>query len=247
MTTKSTLATGTSLGTPGGDYAALLAELDTFSKAMGGDEGSTDPDADKKIAAAGDEAGAKKVGEEGGSGESGEDDEEEDPFTKSMQVTLPDGTEVEAFDGTAMLKALRADNLALREENAALQSRVTVAEANGDALLKSMNVMLGTMKALQSGGQKQDDVIKSLQADVARIGGQGTGRKAVVSVHDKPAGGAPQPDGISPREFMVKAMAAHGRGHLTAIDIARAESFLGHGLQLPADLVAAVAASEAKA
>lgn len=210
-------------------YEKLLEELETMAKAMPGDEGADDDKIQAAAAAAnpdadgdgendvtGDDLNPEGLGDEG-EGEGGGDDEE--TMGKSFALKLEDGTELEAIDGTELVKSLMA--------------RV---ESNEGTVMKA----LGTAVDLLG---KQGDMIKSLQDEVKKLAGEGRGRKTVVSVSEKPVAGATMAksqgaaDGLSANEFMAKALAAQASGRLTGLDVARAESALNKGLPVPQDVV----------
>lgn len=195
------------------ELSSLSADQETMAKALPADDGK---DEEKIQAAAG----------EGGSDVDAEDADEEDdggdkPMVKSFKFTLEDGTEVDAQDGTELVKSLQ-DRIAATE--------VTMAKALGSAveLIKGHASM-----------------IKSLSDSVKKLGGEGRGRKAVVSVVEKPAPGASpmaksEPAGVSHEVFFAKAMAAQKEGRLSGMDIAMAESCLNRGEVIPQSIVARV-------
>ena len=210
-------------------YEKLLEELETMAKAMPGDDAADDdkiaaaaananPDADGdgENDVTGDDLNPEGLGDEG-EGEGDGDDEE--TMGKSFALKLEDGTELEAIDGTELVKSLMA--------------RV---ESNEGTVMKA----LGTAVDLLG---KQGDMIKSLQDEVKKLAGEGRGRKTVVSVSEKPVAGATMAksqgaaDGLSANEFMAKALAAQASGRLTGLDVARAESALNKGLPVPQDVV----------
>lgn len=210
-------------------YEKLLEELETMAKAMPGDEGADDDKIQAAAAAAnpdadgdgendvtGDDLSPEGLGDEG-EGEGDGDDEE--TMGKSFALKLEDGTELEAIDGTELVKSLMA--------------RV---ESNEGTIMKA----LGTAVDLLG---KQGNMIKSLQDEVKKLAGEGRGRKTVVSVSEKPVAGATMAksqgaaDGLSANEFMAKALAAQASGRLTGLDVARAESALNKGLPVPQDVV----------
>lgn len=210
-------------------YEKLLEELETMAKAMPGDDAADDdkiaaaaananPDADGdgENDVTGDDLNPEGLGDEG-EGEGDGDDEE--TMGKSFALKLEDGTELEAIDGTELVKSLMA--------------RV---ESNEGTVMKA----LGTAVDLLG---KQGNMIKSLQDEVKKLAGEGRGRKTVVSVSEKPVAGATMAksqgaaDGLSANEFMAKALAAQASGRLTGLDVARAESALNKGLHVPQDVV----------
>ena len=211
-------------------YEKLLEELETMAKAMPGDEGADDDKIQAAAAAANPDAdgdGENDVtgddlspeGSEGLGDEGEGDGDDEETMGKSFAHTLEDGTELEAIDGTELVKSLMA--------------RV---ESNEGTVMKA----LGTAVDLLG---KQGDMIKSLQDEVKKLAGEGRGRKTVVSVSEKPVAGATMAksqgaaDGLSANEFMAKALAAQASGRLTGLDVARAESALNKGLPVPQDVV----------
>ena len=175
-----------------GAFDALLGELDTLTKALPADDGS-----DKKIQAAA----------EGGGSVDGDEDENLDAdgkpiLGKSLQVTLADGTKVDAQDGTALVKSLIG--------------RIDDTE---DVISKCLTAVVGMVKA-------QDELIKSLQGDVKRLGGEGKGRKTMLAITEQASTLAKSaPTGLDVGEFMIKANSAfdakriNGK-ELTFIDVA---------------------------
>lgn len=210
-------------------YEKLLEELETMAKAMPGDDAADDD----KIAAAAANANPDADGDgdndvtgehiepdgDEGAGAEGGDGDGDETMGKSFALKLDDGTELEAIDGTELVKSLMA--------------RV---ESNEGTVMKA----LGTAVELIG---KQGDMIKSLQDEVKKLAGEGRGRKAVVSVSEKPVAGATMAksqgaaEGLSANEFMAKALAAQASGRLTGLDVARAESALNKGLPVPQDVV----------
>ena len=211
-------------------YEKLLEELETMAKAMPGDDVADDDKIQAAAAAANPDAdgdGENDVtgddlnteGSEGLGDEGEGDGDDKETMGKSFALKLEDGTELEAIDGTELVKSLMA--------------RV---ESNEGTVMKA----LGTAVDLLG---KQGDMIKSLQDEVKKLAGEGRGRKTVVSVSEKPVAGATMAksqgaaDGLSANEFMAKALAAQASGRLTGLDVARAESALNKGLPVPQDVV----------
>jgi hypothetical protein len=195
------------------ELSSLSADQETMAKALPADDGKDE----EKIQAA--------AGEGGSDGDAEDADEEDDggdkPMAKSFKFTLEDGTEVDAQDGTELVKSLQ-DRIAATE--------VTMAKALGSAveLIKGQSLM-----------------IKSLSETMRKLSGEGRGRKAVVSVVEKPAPGAStmaksEPAGVSHEVFFAKAMAAQKEGRLSGMDIAMAESCLNRGEVIPQSIVARV-------
>lgn len=207
-------------------FEKLLDELETMSKALPAEDG------DEKIAAAAggdDDEDEKKKAEKTLDLDKDADNcgDDEGKMTKSFVLKLEDGTEVEAQDGTEMVKALTA--------------RVEAAEAGLAAegpLHKALETAVGMLKS-------QGEMIKSLQAKVTELAGAGRGRKTVVTVAEKHAPGAStmaksETPSMSGKEFMAKALEAQKAGRLTALDVAIAEGHLNRGSAVPEAIVARV-------
>lgn len=120
-------------------------------------------------------------------------------FGKSFEFVDDAGAKHEAVDATEMLKSLFA--------------RVDTVD---EVLAKALTSMAGSLKA-------QGELIKSLSGQVQSLSGQGRGRKAVLSVVEKPAIGEmtkSQPDaGITPDQFFAKANAAFDAGKISGKDL----------------------------
>ena len=190
--------------------AAAGAAEGDEGKAEGDDAGAGDGDDDKNIAANGDAAGAD-------AGAEGDDD-----MTKSFRILDADGNEIDGIDGTEMLKALAG--------------RV---DATDSMLSKAFGGLMTLVKS-------QSEAITALVAKVDTLGGQGRGRKTVVAIVDKPdlskalENGNDDDKGMSPGEFMAKALEAQKGGKITGQDVAMAEGYLNRGMEVPPRLVARV-------
>ena len=215
-----------------GELNQLAADQGELAKALPADDGK---DEDKIQAAAaegglgggegGGEAGAGEAGEGGTAGaEDGEGDDA--PMAKSFQMTLDDGTVIDAVDGTEMVKALG--------------NRLTATES-------TMVKALGEAVTLIKG---QADMIKSLGEQVKKLSGEGRGRKAVLSVVEKPAPGAGaatlaksmQPEGVTAEVFLTKALDAQKSGRITLNEVSLAETCVNRGEAIPAHIVQRVMA-----
>jgi hypothetical protein len=200
------------------DFEGLLDEIEGLQKALPvgddkptggkpaeGDEGKTD---DAAIAAAAAEGGE------------GDDEDDKEALGKSFKITLADGTETDAVDGTELVKALI--------------NRVETIEANQGLLLKA-NQGLAALN-------------KSLIADLGALKTKGTGRKAVIAITEKPAAetdlgkSTPTGEGMTGEAFMVKALDAQAAGRITSRHVAECEAFINSGQQPPASIVKAVLA-----
>lgn len=202
-----------------GSFDALLEEISgDLSKALPVD-GDTAADDAKIDEAAG--AAADGADPEDAGKKDGDDPE---VVAKSFKITLEDGSEIEAVDGAELIKSL-----------------VGRIEKNESAVLK---VLGEATKVITS----QSSLIKSLRADVVALGDQGKGRRAMLSIAEKPAPKAEDlqkssaSEGMSGEEFMAKALTAQAAGRINGAQIAIAEAYINNHKAPPADIVQAVLA-----
>jgi hypothetical protein len=142
----------------------------------------------------------------------------EAPLVKSFKFVLEDGTEVEAADGADLIKSM-----------------VEQQKATEGDMLKAMTGLVGLVKG-------QGELIKSLQTQIAELGGQGRGRRAVVNAGEQPGGDTPpaKPP-VDGQALLAKCLDAQAAGRLTANDVAMADSYIGSGYDLPAHIKARLA------
>jgi len=198
------------------DDAAIAAAAGGGGIADGAAEGASDDPAAVPDAA---DAEPDDEDEEEGVEPLADDEDDEDVFGKSFAVKTVDGAVVQAVDGAAALRALQS-RMARRDE----------------VISKALASVTSVLK-------QQAELIKSLRAEVARGGMAGRGRKAVLTVHDKPAAGTlqkSQPAGVSAQEFLLKALDAQRAGRITGVDVAIAEAALNAGQQVPQHIAAKV-------
>ncbi len=187
-------------------FKALLDELEVMTKAL---PAEGDAAGDKKIAAAAAEGadgdGKKKPAEAEGAGE-GEtkvEDEEaagEGEMAKSFKLKLEDGSEIDAMDGTALIKALTM--------------RV---ETNENEAKAALTMAIGLIKG-------QGAMIKSLTDKVEKLSNTGKGRKAVVTIAEKPAAEKTvEAEGVQIQDFMAKAHVVWSAGKLSGDEFRRLE------------------------
>ena len=207
-------------------YEDLLAELSAEQEALAKALPAEDGDGDEKIAAAAAEGGSQGAGEgEGEEGEKPEGEGDEPAMAKSFKVTLADGSEAEAVDATELVKSLQ-------EQVGALSGRVD----QHDGLAKALGQTLELVKG-------QAGLIKSMQAQIAKLGGEGRGRKTLVTVHEKPAGepattmAKSNPDQPTAEQFMVKANAAFDAHKLTGLELTSIDVSLREGRSLNPELI----------
>ena len=196
-----------------GELSQLSTEQGELAKALPADDGKDE----EKIQAAAEEGGL-------GDGDDDEDDVDDNggaPMAKSFELTLEDGTKIQAQDGTEMVKAL--------------SERLDATGAN-------MAKALGSAVSLIKG---QGEMIKSLSEQIKKLSGEGRGRKTVVSVVEKPEPTmvkSQAPEGLSHQQFFAKALAAQREGRISGTEIAVAETYLNRGQEIPAEIVQRVMA-----
>lgn len=121
-------------------------------------------------------------------------------FGKSFEFTDAEGNTQKAVDATELVKSLMARQ-----------------DSTDDTLAKALTTMTGTL-------QKQGELIKSMAAQIKDLSSQGRGRKAVLSISEKPDAGTLAKseganEGISAEQFFAKANAAFDAGKLTGREL----------------------------
>ena len=186
------------------NFDALIAEIDGLAKAMPTrDEAKIAAAAGVDPAAAGGDAPAVEAPAS----------EDEPGMAKSFKVTLEDGTEVDAMDGAALVKAL-TDRTERLEGNLAkaLTSLTTLVKSQGEELAK-----------LRTSAAPRKTVLTITEKPAATLAKS-------------------EPANISTDEFMAKAMTAFTAGKITGRDVAIAEQSINAGQQPPADLIRTILA-----
>src|ERR1019366_1884844 len=173
-------------------FDALLGELETMTKALPADDGS-----DKKIQA------AAEGGGEGGEGEDDNLDADGNPILGKSMTVMIDGKQVEAQDGTELVKSL-----------------IARCDDTEDVIAKALTSVVNLVKAQDVRAKAQDELIKSLQGDLKRIGGEGKGRKTLLSITESTSVLAKAEDtGLSAVEFMAKANVAFEAKRISGADL----------------------------
>lgn len=203
-------------------FDKLMAELqqaatdqDTLAKALPTDDGKDD-EAIQAAAGEGDEAG--KSGDAADADDkSGGDDK---PMAKSFEVTLADGTKVQAEDGTELVKSLTA--------------RLDKSEAD-------MAKVAGAVVALVKG---QAALIKSLGDQVTKLSNAGRGRKTVVTVTEKKDGGEPLAKsdgaGMTVETFLAKSQSAFDAKKITGVELTTIDVAARMGVPVDPGLISKV-------
>lgn len=199
-------------------FDALIESVDELTKALPTEDTSA---GDAKVEAAAAEGGDAEAAP-GADGDGDEDDGE--PMGKSFKLTLDDGTEVDAVDGTLLFKAA--------------MDRIETIETGSVA---AIGKLLGAVKNL-------GELVKSQGAELAALKNSGKGRKTVLTIHEKPAPVSEElrksqdPVGMKPQEFLAKCFEMQTAGKLTGRQVATAESSINMGLQPPEDIIRVVMA-----
>jgi len=212
------------------ELQSLETETETMSKALPADDGKDDKEIQAAAADGGGADGDDDKDDEGadpGAGDpqdpAGKDDVP--PFGKSFTVKDADGNDVEAVDGTELVKSLMDQVGELKAQ----------AEATEGQMAKALEQTLGIVKS-------QGDLIKSLSDQVKKLSGEGRGRKTVLAIAEKPAPGATmaksEPAPLTGGELMAKALDAHKAGKLTAFEVSNLEIAVQSGVKPRADILA---------
>ena len=218
------------------DFAKLLGDLEDFQKAA---KPACDEPDDKKdgVKAKGDDgADDKKIEAAAKDGEK-QGDKDDETFGKAFKIKLEDGTDTEAYDGTAMLKALHTENEVLR---------VTINDQNQD-LMKAMEIVVGELGKLRAADAARETLLKSLQTRFDALTTAGTGRRTMLTIAEKltpvqgtPSAGATAAASNEPTagQVMMKAQFMAREGKLPIGQTVRIEAYQGRGMLAPPDLLA---------
>jgi hypothetical protein len=115
-------------------------------------------------------------------------------------------------------------------------------EMMNKALVVIADVLRGQGDLIKSQQEKigeQNATLTQLSEKLKEVSAEGKGRKAVVSVANKPSPlqkSEPE-DGMDAREFMAKCMEASKAGKITALDVSIAENYVGKGIPVPESIV----------
>ncbi len=203
------------------EFEKLAAELELLAKA----QPATQED---KVLAAAKEAGVDtdQVGEKP------EDEDDEEPLDdledegdevlgKSYSATDAAGQTVKAYDATELIKSMY-------ERIAGVESTLQADNAN---LSKSLNAMVDMFKS-------QDDQIESLKKTIVNLSKQGAGRRAMLTVNEKPeASMVKSAPAMNTETFMMKANAAFNSGRISGKDLTVCDVSLRHGEAIDAGLL----------
>lgn len=190
------------------NFDALLDELESIAelrKSEAAEAEDKDEDDDDEDDTADTDGDGDTEGDTDGDG----DDEE--PFGKSLNVTLPNGEQMQALDATRVIQSLHDQIDASRDE--------------------TVKVMAGAIDLIKS----LSEDVATLKQGLADLSRQGQGRKSVLRVHDKPDTliKSETPAGIPPRDILAKALKIQKEGRLHAQQVAEIEGYLAIGRAIP--------------
>lgn len=198
-------------------YEALLDELETLQKALPG-PGPMDDDEDEDEAEDEEEGYAEPDADNRGGPSDGDADNR--PLAKSFRFELDDGSAVEAVDATDLLKSLHDDLAGLRA------SRTSEAQAVETGLKGLLTLVKG-----------QGALLKSLQAQVAKLADSGRGRKSLTGGEaDLAKAQAATPELPGPL-LLAKAHTAFEAKRISGKELSTLDVLLRHGETPDADLV----------
>lgn len=177
-------------------------------------------------------AAAAAAAEAGGADVEGDEEEDEDEegegaeFGKSLGL---DGAGAEMVDATDLVKSL-----------------IARLDSTDGVMAKALTAMAGV-------ASKQNDLIKSLQADVKAMSVTGRGRKTLLTMTDRPGvadtlakGGevsAEEAGGITPTDLLAKCDAAFTAGKLSANEFNTVDVCLRNSWPIDAGILRKVAAA----
>lgn len=193
-------------------------EAATLAKAQPAEK----PADDKVVAAAATDAGVDVAGAGAGEGTNPEDEDDEgEDFGKSLGTNEAGESLV---DATELVKSLME-----RQDNT-------------DGLLtKALTAMTGALG-------KQNELIKSLQGQVAAMGTQGRGRRTLLTVAEKPDLGEMRKsqegagDGqITPKDLLAKSNAAYEAKKISGAELNTVDVCLRQGWSIDAGLLTRIA------
>lgn len=217
-----------------------LTEADVLAKALPAGEGIGD---DKKIqAAAADGAGDDdddddEAGDDNTDPGNGNGDGDDKPMAKSFMLSLDDGSQMEAFDGTEMIKSL-TDRLELSERALA---------TNEEQVLKSLNIAVDMISAQSVQMKDQGALIKSLQNQVTALSKSGRGRTSTLVPHEKPALEAVMAKShaasMGRDEILAKSLTAMQSGRITGLEASGIENRLNMNIAIDPALLSRIAAN----
>jgi len=150
-------------------------------------------------------------------------------------LKLEDGSDLEAFDGTELVKSL-AQRVELAE---------SALKQNEGQVLKSLNAAVDLISAQSVKLKEQGELIKSLEGKVTTLGKTGRGRASIVTLTEKPqleTVNQSQNATIGGEELINKALGAMKAGRITGLEASGIETRIRMGVKVDPALIAKVCA-----
>jgi hypothetical protein len=229
-------------------FDKLLETMGTLAKSQGVDNPDDQTVADNTDPGdgnGGDGLSADGIGT-GGDGKTGKGKEKGKPMQKSFLLTMADGSEMEAFDGTDMLKAL-SDRLDASEQE--IQEARQLGQSTEENVLKSLQAAVNLIAKQSQTLKEQGAMIKSLNDQVTALGSTGRGVRSVRSVTDirsndlnKSLNGGAQDKQLTGSEILAKSLNAMTAGRISGYDAARIETAINLGIPVAPELMTAISA-----
>jgi len=167
------------------------------------------------------------------------------PLNKSFLLTMADGSEMEAFDGTEMLKSLTAR---LEASEGELAAEIQRGQATEGKVLKSLQAAVGLIAEQMETLKSQGTMIKSLNERIGVLASTGRGIRSVRAVTDiagtelnKSLGG--QGQAMSNQQILAKSLGAMKAGRISGLDATRIETSINLGVPVPAELLSAISSN----
>jgi hypothetical protein len=214
-----------------GAFGKLVGELEQLRKST---EGSGDA-AIAAAAAAGSDEGDGDADNKGGASDGDADNKDEkgeEGMEKSLTLFDKDGKEVEAVDGTAMVKALQTE----------LSDIKTARAQENDHLGKALTSVHDMLKSQAELIKAQGSTIASLNEQMSKLAGSGRGQRSatVIPVAGEMAkGGEAQ---LTDGELMAKCDSLISSGKISGTEVSMAETYINRGLPIPAHIRARLSA-----
>jgi hypothetical protein len=243
-------ADGAAAGGADGEGAGEGKEGATAGDGSAGNQGADGVD---NAAGANDEGGGNPEDED--EDEEGAGNKGEKPLAKSFSLQLEDGTEVEAFDGTALIKSF-TEQLAAAGER--LQTVELHAQSHSEQVMKALgtaaDLLAGQAHAIKTANatiaaqgkalEETGALVKSLQERVETLANAGRGRASTVSMNEKPAADGAlvksMGEPMSKQEILAKSLAAMQTGKISGLEASGIETRVNLGLPVDPVLLAKI-------
>lgn len=196
-------------------FKKLLDELDTLRKSH-----AADSEADESIVAAAAAGDSDEELEDAEAAAAAGDDGEEG-LAKSYEVILPNGDKAQGFDGMALIKSMQASLGAIQTERT--EDHETLSKA-----------LTGIMEVIDEQGK----LIKSLNAQLAKVSSEGAGRRSVTVAPVPLVKSHQNISELAPGEVLAKCEAAFNAGKISGLDLSMAEASVNRNMPV-SDRIAA--------